>query len=194
MDVGKVDTWFPKSLYVKDGILTDELGVLEKNIKRIYNETSLITRTGMQQVNSIHKSGDNLHTRSEFKNLVDNITFHSYHYLKSLGYSDEQISKMKINNMWFNISYEHDYVFPHHHSHSIISGAFYIKTLPDSKIKFFNNPDMALCPDNYNELSYQYCQYDCIPGRLLLFKSDFSHGTEAQGPGEKIVVSFNINT
>lgn len=194
MDVGKIDTWFPKSLYVKDGILADELTDLELNIKKIYNETSVITRTGMQQVNSIHKSSDDLHTRPEFKNLVDAITFHAYVYLNALGYSDKQIASMKINNMWFNVSYENDYVFPHHHSHSIISGAFYVKTLPDSKIKFFNNIDMALCPENYNDLSYQFCQYDCVPGRLLLFKSDFVHGTEKQSAGEKIVISFNINT
>jgi hypothetical protein len=32
-----------------------------------------------------------------------------------------------------------------------------------------------------------------VPGRLLLFKSDLMHGTDKQGAGEKIVVSFNIS-
>ena len=47
-------------------------------------------------------------------------------------------------------------------------------------------------PQQYNSLNYKYCEYDCIQNRLLMFKSDFMHGTEAQVTDEKIVISFNI--
>jgi uncharacterized protein (TIGR02466 family) len=188
----RIDTWFPKSVYVVDGVLVDQLAKLESDIKSLHDGHE-ITRTGMQQVNSLHKTFDEIHTRPELAPVVEQIQFHAAEYLTKIGYSMKQISKMVINNMWSNISHENDFVAPHHHSNSIISGAFYIKALPDSKLRFYNNPSMALSPDNFTELSYEYCLYDCIPGRLLLFKSDFMHGTDKQGPGEKIVVSFNIS-
>ena len=35
-------------------------------------------------------------------------------------------------------------------------------------------------------------QIDCVPGRLVLFKSDLMHGNGSQADGEKIVISFNL--
>jgi uncharacterized protein (TIGR02466 family) len=189
---GKIDKWFFKSVYVADGLLTNELAQLEADIKSLHDSYA-ITRTGMQQVNSLHKTYDQIHTRPELAPLVSVVQLHAKEYLLALGYTMEQISKMVINNMWSNISGEGDFIAPHHHSNSIVSGAFYIKALPDSKLRFYNTPSMMLSPDTFTELSYEYCLYECIPGRLLLFKSDLMHGTDKQGPGEKIVISFNIS-
>lgn len=186
---GIINTWFPKSVYVADSVALDSLSILERTIKE---SSSLANRTGMQQVNSSHILDDQLFNRPEFSVLVEEVMFHSLQYLHALGYSDEQIASMRMTEMWSNISYENDYLFPHHHSGSMISGAFYVKTLPDSKLRFFADPDMAKRPHTYNELNYQYCQYECIPGRLLLFKSNFIHGVDRQASGEKIVISFNI--
>lgn len=188
--IGKIDTWFPKSVYVAENLLLDHLSVLEDTIKR--ENKNVCNRTSMQQVNSSHLVNDQLFLLQEFKPLVDAIVQHAWHYLKALGYSEEQMNSFSMQNMWSNTSYEGDYLFPHNHAGAILSGAFYIKAPTDSKIKFFNNPTMAINPKFYNELNYQYASYECIPGRLLLFKSDFLHGTERQSAGEKIVISFNI--
>lgn len=186
--IGKLDYWFPKIIYLKEDVLLDHLDDFENTLK----ETVTTNRNGMQQVNSSHLVADKLFEHPDLALMVDAINDHVVHFMRQLGYCDQQISKMRMLNMWTNISYENDYVFPHHHSGSIISGAFYVKAPLGAKIKFFNTPDMAMRPTNSNELNYEYSYYDCIPGRLLLFKSDFVHGTERQPAGEKIVVSFNI--
>ena len=136
--IGRIDKWFPKSVYIADNILLDQLDYYEKNIKSII-DTYGCNSTGMQQVKSTHTTDDTLYQNPVFASLIDKIVFHSYTYLSQLGYSREQIEQYKIINMWANISHENDYLFPHHHSGSIISGAFYIKTYPNSVIKFFNN-------------------------------------------------------
>ena len=90
--------------------------------------------------------------------------------------------------------YENDFNFPHCHPDGLISGAYYITAPSNSTITFFNNiTSMLTSADTLNELSYDTCSYDCIENRLILFKSDFIHGNLRQGPGEKIVVSFNIS-
>lgn len=193
MKKGNVEKWFPKTVYVADDILLDYLPIMEQHIKRVASKVSA-NRTDMQQVDSLHIVNDTLHKDPEFQPFVQCVMFHAFTYLTELGYSETQINGMRLSNMWANISHENDYVTPHHHSGSLISGAFYIKALPDSKIRFYNTPDMAMRPNTYNELNYQYCQYACTPGRLVLFKSDLVHGTDRQGAGEKIVVSFNIVT
>ena len=42
------------------------------------------------------------------------------------------------------------------------------------------------------ELGKTFEEIDCIPSRLVLFKSDLMHGNGAQEDGEKIVISFNL--
>lgn len=188
----KIHTWFPKSLYVVDDLLVDKLSEYENKIKEIFSNSGAVSN-GMLAVTSSHKTNDQLHLDPVFQLLVDAIYEHAYKFLSSLGYSNEFIDTLDIINMWSNISYSGDFIFPHVHSDSMLSGAFYIKKYEGSKIKFFNDvTSMMPKPSIFNELNYEYCDYDCDPGRLILFKSDFLHGTEKQPSGEKIVISFNI--
>jgi len=62
----------------------------------------------------------------------------------------------------------------------------------DDEITFVNDENGIFPPKNYNDLSYQYCKYQCIPGRLILFSSDLGHCTNPQKSNEKITISFNI--
>jgi uncharacterized protein (TIGR02466 family) len=189
---GTIHTWFPRSLYVADDCCLAQLTTFETVVKNIITEQGSV-KTGMLGVNSSHKTFDQLQTLIEFKDLVDTITVHSNQYLSELGYNQEFRDNVHIANMWCNISHEGDFIFPHVHSNSILSGAFYIKKFDNSKIKFFNNlQNMLPRPQNFNSLNYEYCDYDCNPGRLLLFPSDLVHGTERQTHGEKIVISFNL--
>lgn len=188
----QIHKWFPKSLYVVDDILIPYLPVYESKIKEIFDSAGT-NINGMLSVNSSHKTNDKLHLDPVFSNLTDAICEHSYNFLTSLGYSNEFIDTLDITNMWANISHNNDFIFPHVHSDSIISGAFYIKNYTGGKIKFFNDvTSMMPKPSAFNELNYEYCDYDCNPGRMILFKSDFLHGTERQTDGEKIVISFNL--
>ena len=190
--VGQIQTWFPKSIYLVDGLLIDQLPAFEARIKDIIN-SSTTRRNGMLNVDSTHKVNEQLHEDLVFKDLVTALYNNSSSFLTELGYSQEFIANLKIGNMWANVSREGDFLFPHVHPSSIISGAFYVKKATGSRIKFFNElSNMFPKPQHNSPLNYDHCEYDCEPGRLIMFRSDFLHSTDRQQSGEKIVVSFNI--
>jgi uncharacterized protein (TIGR02466 family) len=192
--VGKIDTWFPKSIYIKELLLEQtELHQLELIIRKIYADTVEYNRTVFQQVNSTHKICDDIHNREDMVFFLRKLLPCVVSFATSLGYSEKQKSRMCVDNMWFNISNENDYVSIHNHSGCIISGAFYLTAPTGSKIRFLDSPNMIMPPENFTELSYEYAEYECESNRLLLFKSDFLHGTDRQPAGEKIVISFNIS-
>jgi hypothetical protein len=138
------------------------------------------------------QTANNLHEDAMFASLVDEILLNSKIFLAELGYL-HSINTIKIKEMWANINVDGDFLFPHVHPDSLISGVFYIKTYPDSKLNFFDNlQSMAPQPDVRNDLNWDLCSYDCNPGEMLLWKSDFVHGTRKQLSGEKIAVSFNL--
>lgn len=184
-----IHTWFPKSVLVEDNICLENLSSFERKIKELFEQKGKY-RGGMQHVDTLHPVYPHLHTHNEFKPLIDVIHSQGRFFLQQLGYTT---AEFYISSMWSNISYKGDYLFPHIHAGNILSGAFYVKSDPKNKIKFFNLPDdMFPLPQQFNELNYKFCEYECLPGRLLMFKSDFMHGTESQITDEKIVISFNI--
>jgi|694.fasta_scaffold37530_8 uncharacterized protein (TIGR02466 family) len=185
----RIDTWFPKSIYVLENFNTNNIKLYEKEIKKLKSNKK---RTDYIQVDSSHHI-ESLHKQEVFKNLFDDIKKHILIFLKNLGYNNNSLLKMDFNESWYNISKPGDYLIKHIHPNSIISGAYYLKSNKDDFITFFDNDSMILSPNNYNELSYEYCNYECIPGRLLLFKSNLNHSTNKQIGKEKIVISFNFN-
>jgi uncharacterized protein (TIGR02466 family) len=188
----QIHKWFPKPIYIVDDQLIPLIPTYEAKIKELFKNVGGNTN-GMLSVDSTHKTNDQLHLDPVFESLNNIIYEHAYNFLVNLGYNNEFIDTLDIINMWVNISHKDDFIFPHVHSNSIISGAFYIKKFEGSKIKFFNDvTSMMPKPTTFNELNYEYCDYDCDVGRLILFKSDFLHATERQPDGEKIVISFNL--
>lgn len=189
----KIDTWFPRSVFVADNCCLENLVDFELTTKKVIQDNGS-HQNGMLSVNSSHKTFDQLQNLDEFKPLVDEINKLASQYLTELGYTQEFQKNIYIANMWCNISYAGDFIFPHVHGNSVISGAFYVKSTENNKIRFFNNlQNMMPKAQEYNILNYEYCDYDCTPGRILLFSSDFLHGTEKQLDGEKIVLSFNLD-
>jgi uncharacterized protein (TIGR02466 family) len=185
-------TLFPKTLVVIDDLLTDKLDVFETRTRELVNQDSY--RNGVLNVDSTHTTNQSLHHDPVFEPLVTAIYDHATEYLKELGYF-QVLEFIKIDAMWTNISVAGDFLYPHVHGNSIISGAFYIKTNYDSKIKFFNDiADMMPHPIIPNDLSATQYDFECIPGRMILFKSNLMHSTPKQTGGEKIVISFNIGT
>ena len=139
-------------------------------------------------------TNDRLHENPVFEDLVDEIYANTQEYARALGYSDDLINSLRINNMWANISHTNDFIFPHVHPGAVFSGAYYIKKYPNSTIRFHNNIHRVMPPPLvYNQLNYEICEYDCDPGRMLIWMSDFLHSTGKQPEGEKIVISFNLS-
>ena len=183
-------TIFPKTLVIIDDLLVDNLNEFETRAKEIITQQS--HRNGVLSVDSTHTTNQNLLKDLLFATLVDAIYHHAKEYLSALGYF-QVLDVIKIDAMWTNLSVKGDFLYPHVHGNSLISGAYYIKANNDSKLKFFNElHDMMPQPICPNDLSATQYDYDCIPGRMILFKSNLMHGTPKQTGGEKLVISFNL--
>ena len=178
---------FPKHIFKVDSLFNNKLDYFEKSIKS-FNQK--LVRNDYNNVDTSHNV-INLHNKDNFKELFDSILDYSKYFLKEIGY--DNISNIKINNSWFNISKKNDYLQKHIHKGSLISGAFYIKSGKNDTIDFFDNNDMIIDSERCTQFSGGAFSFDCTPGRLLLFKSSLEHGTPKQTSEEKIVISFNIS-
>jgi len=188
----KIDKWFPTAIYCENDVCLNDISTYETTIKNILMQYGY-GKGGMQNVSSTHQTYDTLHKLKEFTNLKTHILNRASEFAYELGYTD-QSDNIQIKNMWANVSQKGDYLFPHTHSDSVISGAYYVKGHKDLKIKFLTPQNrMIKSPDKFSELSYEFCDYECYTGRLLLFKSNTNHATEKQLVDEKIVVSFNLD-
>lgn len=184
---------FPKTVYQEDNLLMDKLDYYKDFLISKLNEIGT-SRNELLNVPSTHKMFDRFFEYPELEELVKTICHHAMRYTSELGYSAEDISDVQMINMWVNYSDKGSFIFPHVHRDSFISGAFYIDCTPEDTIMFFNNPYevMGRRPSTFNELNYEYMTYTCNPGRLLLFNSNFLHGTSTQKSEKKLTVSFNI--
>lgn len=185
----KIETWFPKSIYIHDDFSKDLLIELEKEIKffkRKKRDTSLF-------VDSTHKTDRKLHLQGTFKHLSDNILKEVKNFVAHLGYGSTVVDQIYMSSMWVNTSKQGDFIFPHNHAGGFISGAYYVKSIDENSIIFYDNLNDVYMPScNPNQLSYNHTSYKCIPARLLMWRSNFVHGTPIQlNKGEKIVISFN---
>lgn len=187
--MSKVHTIFPKTVYESEHVLVEELDKLSTFCSTQFE----YSKTPLLNVPSTHRVNDELHLYEETKPLVEAICLHTIKYCSHLGYTTKDISDLKVVNMWTNVSSKGDYIFPHVHSDSFISGVYYVEC-DDDEITFFNNPNeiMDRRPSNRNEYNYDYHKFSCNPGKLLLFKSNMLHGTHAQSSNRKIAISFNI--
>jgi hypothetical protein len=188
----RIDTWFPKSIYILDDVCKNSLGKLEIAVKDIIKNAGSYSNEFLT-VSSTHRTMDRLHTLPEFEDLAIDVLKNAKIFLIEMGWKDTHVDKLDISNMWANVSGIGEFVMPHVHPGSVLSGAFYVKKYEGARITFFNNVyDMSNFVGEFNGLSYPSCHYDCDPGRLMLWKSDLLHGTDKQPDGEKIVISFNL--
>ena len=181
---------FPTPVYYVDEICSDKLNFFEQEIKKFENDTR---RNGALNVKSSHRTNDKFHQNKVFEDLVSKIKLHLNIFIKEYGYPPQCINEIYISGMWFNISNKNDYLFPHNHPGSFLSGAYYVKSIPENHLIFScANKNTVQEPLNMNELSCPMFPLQCKPGRLVIFHGDTTHATPAQeSEGEKIVISFN---
>lgn len=182
---------FPKCLYLRNNVCREDLDVFEDTLKELNVK---LNRSPILNVDSSHQSIDNLHRIKPFDKLEKEILFSVKEYMTDYGYIPERISGAYIQNMWFNISNQGDFLFPHVHYGSFLSGAYYIKCNKENVILFHDEDkhfyEDVVIPTQYNQTIEAI---PCIESRLLLFPSNFRHSTPIQkSEGEKIVISFNI--
>lgn len=190
-----IEQIFPDTIYVTKDVCNYLLPSLEKSAKKIAEEKGTLKSPSLW-VNSTHRTASfEIKKIHPFDILSNYIKYHTFNYLREMGYVN--YNKLHIINMWFNISDEGDFNFPHSHPGSFLSGVFYIKAPPKTTIQFYDTKRMIgnmLPADNMNYLSYDMLSYQCITGSMMIWNSNFVHGNPRQmTPGEKIAVSFNID-
>lgn len=186
----QIEQWFPKYIYIVNKLLTENLPKYKKWINELFDINGELKRTPELNVNSTHEL-TTIHTQNLFDDLTAEFTKHSNVFARNLGYE----GKLQILNMWVNKVKHGEYLFPHVHPGSIISGAYYVESdNPQDVIKFYDSPhSMYAIPEKITNLNFAHCEYECIPGRLVLFQSNFVHGCPALVGDSKIVISFNTH-
>lgn len=185
---------FPKPLMLMENVFTEKLDFVESFLKEELQKKGF-KRTPTQNVNTTFHTDTNLFEKKEIKFLTDFIYQKAISFITQLQYSDSYISRCKFNEMWFNISDENDFLFPHHHGFCLVSGVYYVKAPKESTITFYDNSYFypnhieSKSPNIYNS---QDINFNCKAGNLFLFKGDTLHGNKLQPKGEKIAISFNL--
>lgn len=190
--LGTIQAVFPKTIFRDDKILSlDYLLQLKVLTEKLVKENS--SKNTALNVLSTHKT-NNLVDYPEYATLLNEIIRRARGYAEALGYSsDTQMQNLKVANLWANQSNEGDFIFPHVHTNSDLTGVFYIDAPNDATITFYDNIyDMSKDVATVNMFSSRYIQCPCTPNSMLLFKSDLLHGNEKQPIGNKLAISFNI--
>ena len=185
---------FPKPIVLVENVFLEKLNFLEDFLKQQIQKQGS-KRTVTQNVDTTFHTNTNLFEKEEIKFLTDFIYDKSINFLTKLEYSESYINKCKYNEMWFNISNENDFLFPHHHGFCLVSGVYYIKAPKESTITFYNNSYFYpnhIEVKNLNIYNSQDINFNCVAGNLFLFKGDTLHGNKLQPKGEKIAISFNL--
>ena len=146
----------------------------------------------MLNIDSSHGTYNRLHLDPVFNPLVESINEMAGIYLTEYGYEQSYINSIKIANMWFNKSQKGDTVEAHLHQNCVLSGVFYLQTPQGSQLRFHDFTNNYLLPSTATKLSMNYKWYDCISGRLIMFKSDLPHSTNKQPDGDRTIISFNM--
>jgi uncharacterized protein (TIGR02466 family) len=197
-----IDNLFPTTVYYSDNNCVDDLTnykidclkILEKvkYEKHPFGESSLKTTFW-------HPEFGHLYNLSEFQKLSKDIINQAVGFLNFLGFPGILPSDIEFLNMWTNLVEKHDYHAQHIHStigRSYLSGVFYIDAPRGATLEFGSPYRDAYSPvkpsvDNYS--NYIMMQYDCIPGRLIMFKSNVYHGYNSHDMDEsKISIPFNL--
>jgi len=129
-----------------------------------------------------------------FNNLTTQILYNSKLYLNEVGHDYKDI---QITSSWANILNKNEYINPHAHSNSYLSGVFYIEDSSD--IYFENNTIMksSFTPDFVKAKKHEYrkkTSFKITPkkGSLIIFPSWLIHSVPSNNLDKRLSIAFNI--
>jgi len=111
-------------------------------------------------------------------------------------YQDKlNLSDMFISNSWMNKMEPGGKIKPHRHEGSVVSGAYYPKTSPNSASLVFHSPiSMYRMNDVFKGETEANSYFNYFPAQeniLYLFPSWLQHETEVNNADDRYVLSFN---
>jgi uncharacterized protein (TIGR02466 family) len=141
------------------------------------------------------------------QNMVDNTDLGLGEILEKIqieivNYCDQlEIKKQKIISSWININPTHAYNRKHSHSHSCISGAYYVQVPADSQGDFIFHRSREFSDFQWNHLAVDdnqdlksFINYSPSTDDLLLFPSFIEHEVLPNHSHlPRISISFNTN-
>lgn len=194
--MNEIKSLFPKHVYCRDNVCSDHVDAFKEKLVEI-KQTNTFNKDKFLNIESSYKLSYNIKDDELFRPLLDEVKESVFNFAQFIGYSLERSFMLELTEVWFNFSDEHDYNWPHIHPGAIISGAYYVENEVDSNnLTFFDNPSSIEYPvetETHHWWGADRYNIEVKKGRLLLFRSDFMHGTTPQiGKGQKITVSFNF--
>jgi len=198
-----IDLHFPTSVYYSDNNLSNDLPSYKLECMEIletisrephpFGESSLKTTFW-------HPTYGHIDKLDRFQNLSNEIIDQSISFLNFLGFYGISHSDIEFLNMWINLIEKHDYHAQHIHSttgRALISGVFYVDAPANAALEFgspYRDTYSPVKPPDDNYSNYSLVKYDCLPGRLVMFKSNVYHGYNSHhnATKNKISIPFNL--
>lgn len=197
-----IDNHFPTTVYYSDNTLTNELdyykNVCETILESIEYEAHPFGESSLKTT-FWHASHGHVDNQDEFQTLKSEILNQAVGFLNFLGFHGIHPDNIEFLNMWINRVGKHDYHAQHIHStigRSFLSGVFYVDAPPNAVLEFGSPYRDSYSPvkppiDNYSNCTLM--KYECIPGRLIMFKSNVYHGYNNHHNAEKDKISIPFN-
>jgi uncharacterized protein (TIGR02466 family) len=194
-----IEKIFPTSIFIKDNLLIDKLNLYKENCMNLIETKNTKNKFDGAHLTLTHGNDSLILNDSIFIDLINQININCREFLIYFGFSEEQIEPMFIQNIWINLIKKFDYHTIHTHSTSgnaLISGVFYVEAPSSANLTFENLYSNYYTP-NFPNLPNQNClstiKYQCIPGRLILFKANVRHGYDSHlSDTNKLSIAFNF--
>ena len=189
----KLDILFPKHVYRIEDLFLDQLADFETTCRDIITTSGTI-REGEWQVETTNQKNNQVLNDPRLVNLRSTILEYARKFMREMQYDEEYIVNADFVDSFTNLSFKGDHLYPHTHGLCLVAGVFYIRAPKGAEVLFYD--DIPKIERNYKSAcpstSHEGKAYECVPGTLLLFKSDLTHGNKSQPEGDKIVISFKI--
>ncbi len=147
-----------------------------------------------------HGTYGHLYKDERFADLITTIRKQAVLFCEVLGYPSLKENQLRFTNMWINLIGPYGYHAQHIHStigQAAISGVFYVDAPPGAKLSFgspYRDSYEPVKPWVNNPSNFSKISYDCVPGRLVMFKSNVYHGYDSHKQSKnKISIPFNLS-
>lgn len=171
----KLITLFPRTVYKKNigNFITDEeICSIKNNLYYKNNEGNMTYQDAEYGHSKVLDKPELSRIKKEINKCIAD---YIYNFLEW----EKDSVKLKVISSWMNeITNKGQYHHIHSHPNSIISGVFYLRTLEDDRIMFYNldkKLDYWSIPLNPNYLNAESWWLPVEDNDLLLFSSDFKH-------------------
>lgn len=198
-----IDYHFPTLVYYSDLNCMDKISDFEFIARDIINKIEADPHPfGESNLTTSfwHDIYGHLYNDDRFSQLCKTISEQALIFSEVLGYSNLIEKQLKFTNMWVNLIGPYDYHAQHIHStigKAAISGVFYVDAPAGAKICFgspYRDSYEPVKPWINNPTNYSKVSYDCVPGRLVMFKSNVYHGYDSHRQlYDKISIPFNLS-